>query len=425
MSTPRTDQRRTLHLTDIQQALTNTLTHLNLNNTPTEQTPVENTLRRTLQEDIKSETDIPPHNTAAMDGYATISTTTTNATPQHPIQLKVTGKLLETTTENLKIKPGEAAYIALGTPLPEGADTVARLERVKPTGEHIELRQPIEKWKDVSLQGEDITKGQTVLSKGNPITAHDIGTLIALGKRTVHTAKKPTISILSVGDELTPIDNPTPRTTVNNYAYIISNLITELDATPLILGISKDNITQIRTKIEEGLQNSDMILTIGGCSVGVKDYVPDAINEIGSPGIVAHGMKINAFRAAGIGVSKGKPIVMLPGSAVSAVGAFYTLAVPILNILSGLKPDARPPTIHATLSDDLSPKKGLRYFAPVHIKTLDGAFIAEPLRYGTNLLSNLVKARGYIYAQEDEQLRKGDRVKAHLFSPSELLRLNP
>ncbi len=421
--THRADQRRVLHLVEPEKAVDTALSQLTPRAVAVEETAVEESLGRILMEDVASDIDIPAHDIAAMDGYAANSTDTSSASQDTPIKLRTTGSILGGSSEGFRIGRGEAVYVAMGSPIPEGADCVARLERVMPAEGSVELRRPVDRWKDVARRGEDVSGGEVVLSRSRVLAPYDIGLLIALGRRTVKVAKKLVVPILSVGDELTTLDEPRQGMLVNNYAYVIAGLVKEFEAVPLMLGVAKDSPQGIQRKLEEGLRRGDMVLTIGGCSVGVKDLVPDAVNSMGSLGVVAHGLKINAFRATGIGVVAGKPIVMLPGSAVSAVGAFYTVAVPLLNVLSGLTRDARPPAFEARLEGSLTPKKGLNFFAPVSVKMQDGRFLAEPLRYGTNLLSNLVKAHGYIYAKEGESLSNGEKVKVRLFNPSELLRL--
>jgi molybdopterin molybdotransferase len=248
------------------------------------------------------------------------------------------------------------------------------------------------------------------LHGGKKISPYDIGLLIAIGLRQVSVTRKPKVGILSVGEELKEIDSLEHGKVVNNYTYIVSALISEFGAVPIMLGIASDNLEEIKGSIKSHINDLDVILTIGGCSVGEKDLVADAIKSLGAPGLIVHGVKAVVLKVAGYGSINGKPIVMLPGPVISAVGTFYVFVLPLLNILRGQDLYSYPLIFRAELEEEIRGKSGMGVFKLLELSLKNGKFSAKPLKGGTNLLSNLVKANAYTIVEAGRNQAKGQMV---------------
>ena len=98
-----------------------------------------------------------------------------------------------------------------------------------------------------------------------------------------------------------------------------------------------DSMEKVQEKIDEALECADIVITIGGTSVGVKDFVPDAVNELGKPGVVVQGILLRPGAVSGFGIVDGKPVVMLPGHIGSCIAGFYLLAAPLIRLYAGLE----------------------------------------------------------------------------------------
>jgi molybdenum cofactor synthesis domain-containing protein len=240
--------------------------------------------------------------------------------------------------------------------------------------------------------------------------------MVALGKREVSVVRKPKLAILSVGDEIVDLDHFDPDRIVNNYAYVISAATLELGGIPILLGIAPDDPASIATKLSEGVQRADAVATIGGCSVGAKDFVPEAITKLGE--VIVHGVKIRPGHVAGVGFVRGKPVFMLPGHISSCIMAFYVLAVPTLAKLAGTRPSKMLPTIRAELAVAVD-RATTHTFLRLKLKERSGRVLAEPVHGGTNILSSLSRANGFAIVPPRTSMRKGQRVSVTLFSKLE------
>ncbi|MFQ6135239.1 MAG: molybdopterin molybdotransferase MoeA, partial [Nitrososphaerales archaeon] len=271
-------------------------------------------LCRVLAEDIVSEVYLPDHDFAAMDGYAVKTQNIQKASEKNSIKLTVTGELYPTDhPTDASIGDYETMYVACGAPIPKGADAVLRVENVRRVNGEITVKNPSESNRNICQTGEDVKKQELVLPKGRTIRPQDIGLLVALNREYVKVVRRPRVAVISVGDELTEPFKNAPNKIVNNNAYIVSSLVEYFNAEPILMGIAQDSLEDISHKITSALEKADLVLTIAGCSVGLKDYVPDVLDSLGEPGIVFHGVALSAGKVSGFGVVRGKPVVMLPG----------------------------------------------------------------------------------------------------------------
>lgn len=419
----RVDQRRVLKLVTPEEAFHRLLKAKKTARLDWESVSLKEACGRVLAENIVSSSDIPPVKMAAVDGYAVISSDTQYATPEKPLKLKIIGELFpKSTLTDYNLQRGYTIYLACGAPVPEGADAVVRIEDTRRLADEIEICRPIEKNKNVIMPGEDAKCGDLVLKEGRILRPQDIGLLAALRIKSVPVFRKPCVAVISVGDELDELENADPLKTVNNYAFIISAMATEFGASSRVMGIAPDNISKIAEKIGEALKVADIIVTIGGCSVGVKDFVPDAVNTIGKPGVIVHGIKISPGKATGIGVVEGKPIVMLPGHIVSCVAGFYLFVAPLIRLYGGFSV-LRALEIEARINENVNAKRGMKTFLMVHLKKVNGEFIAETVHGGSSSLGALIRANGFAILNEGAVVKKGEKIFVTLLSEKELFNL--
>jgi|YelNatPaOPRAMG01_1025707.scaffolds.fasta_scaffold07706_6 molybdopterin molybdotransferase len=422
----RASQKRTFKLTPYPEALKKLLETFQKRPLDYETVPVEEAMDWVLAEDIVADVDVPQTDVAMVDGYAVKSKDVAEASVANPILLKVVGKLYPwSKPSDAKIEDGQAVYVTCGAPIPEGADAVIMVENTILHGEKIEIRMPVRKGENIAYSGEDVKRGTLILKKGSILRPQDIGVLAGLGIKKVKVFRKPKVAVIATGNELIELSRKDPTRIVDNYALIVSGLISKMGANPVRLGIAPDDLEETKKKIEEALQKADIVVTIGGCSMGEKDFVPEAVNALGEPGIIVHGIKVKPGKVTGFGMVKGKPVVMLPGLFASTMAGLYLILAPLIGLYTGLRMENLLPTVKSKISHDIDPENKLRYrFLPVRVKNVEGEFYAEIVSGGPNSLSRFLNSNGFILVPPKESLKKGDEVNVTLFSEEEFSRFH-
>lgn len=377
-------------------------------------------LRRVLAEDVVSDVNLPDHDYAAMDGYAVKTGDIQDAAEDNPARLSVVGELYPPDhPTDASIKEGETMYVACGAPIPKGVDAVLRVEQARREGDAIVVMSRLEQGRNICPIGEDAKEHQLLLSRGHVIRPQDIGLMVALNRRYVKVVRRPRVAVISVGDELTEPFKNVSNKTINNNAYIVSSLVEYFNAEPLLIGIAEDSVEDISRKVTLGLEKADVVLTIAGCSVGLKDYVPDVLDSLGEQGIIFHGVALSAGKVSGFAVVGGKPVVMLPGHVGSAVAAFYLLVMPLLNMLQGLGFRDNLPVVRCVLEGGVKAKPSVDMVLPVKVYRSGGEYRASPLVKPLSVLKNLVDANGYALIPAGSVVDKGASVDVRLYGELE------
>jgi len=396
-------------LTNTDEALSTFLKGLKMKKMKLVQVPLHQALGRVLAENIVAEENLPPFDRSAVDGYAVRAQDTFEASQFSPKLLKLTKKG--------KVGENEAKQIWTGNPLPPGADAAVMLEHTRKIQGEIEVRASLTPGENISKRGEDIKKGDVAVEAGTRLKPHHIGLLAALGLTHVNVIEKPKVALVSTGNELVELGyKPKPNQVTDVNRLILSGMCMELGAEPLDLGIAKDDINEIGTKIKEGLKRADLVVTTGGTSVGYADLVPLAINQIGTPGVVVHGIAMRPGMPTALAMLQGKPIILLSGNPVAAMIGFEVFARPLILKMLGIQSEPRP-VLKAKLTRRVPSALGRRVFLRVYAFEKGGEFFAEPVRIkGAGILSTMTKANGYVVIPENvEGLEEGEAVVVHLF----------
>jgi len=362
-------------------------------------------LDRVNYEDIYSNYDLPPLDKAAMDGYALRAEDTFGASPQNPIILRLTDK------EN--ISKGEAKYVNTGNPLPKNSNAVLMVEEAKKISEEeIEVYHPVTPWKNVARVGEDLKKGELILKKGIIITPQDIALLASLGLSKLKVVRRLKVGVLSTGNELVDVGSEKGLEEVYDVnRYSLSSLCIKMGCEVLDLGIAKDDLEDIKIRLERGLKEADLVLVSGGSSVGEKDLMVDVINSIKGK-VIFHGLALRPGAPTGLFLVKDKLIFSLPGYPVSSMVAFDALVKPcIYKILKAIPPKEKK--IKVKMAKRVPSIGGLRSY--VRVKLVDSD-LAEPIRiFGAGIISSLAKADGIVIVPEDKEgIEEGEEVEVIL-----------
>ena len=384
---------------------------------------VFNCIGRVLYENIVSDMDVPRYPSSHMDGYAVRSDDTFNASLSRPIPLKISKNdsiLGKYSTNDLEFM--EACKIQTGGFLPNKSDAIVPIEEVKQINDStINIFFPVKKGNFVYQAGSEIKRGQNVFSKGKILGAQDVAFLANLRIAKVPVYKKPIVAIIPTGTELTDIvkenKNNSIHNIVNTNGPIISSIIDNIGGISVNYGVTPDNEDILNDKLKIALDKSDIVITIGGSSVGNKDIVATTINSIGSPGVISHGIKLDRGRVSGLAAINKKPIIILPGPIQGALNAFIVFARPLIRIISGLPPKSNL-SIFATLTDNWKARKKFQYFKKILYVSLsknNNHFEATPFIGETQSISLLSKCNGYVVVSENiVQIDAGEQIEVNL-----------
>ena len=386
----------------------------------TEVIGLEHAVGRVLAKNVFSKVNIPGYDKSFIDGYAIRSKDTTEASTAKPVTFKVVGKLFPTDYSSaLSVESGEAVYVACGAPIPKGASATVKVEETRLGDDKIEVVRAIQDGEGIIPLGDDVKHGELILRQGQILRPQDVGLLAQVGLSKAEVYKKPKIAILSGGDELIKQSQKAPQKISNNYALVVAQLVIELGADAELKGIMADSLGQVEARIRQALSEADVVITIGGTSMGVKDFVPDAIDNLGKPGVVVQGIALRPGAVSGFGIVNGKPIIMLPGHIGSCIAGFYHFVAPTIRVLSGAQRNTFLPTLIAELSESVDSGPQFK-FLMLNIKRVDFGFVAEPVEGGSSALSTIVKTNGYTLIPSHTTLSKSKKVTVHLFGKLEM-----
>ncbi len=419
----RPDIRRLPKRANPQEAVDLLLASVRENVVGNETVPLDHCLGRVLARDVFSNMNIPDYDKTFIDGYAVNPEETKAASTTKPATFKIIGKLFPADyPTTVEVRRGEAVYVACGAPIPKGASATVKVEETRLHEITIEVVREIKVGEGIIPLGDDVKKGDLLLTKGQVLRPQDIGLLASIKLTHAEVFKKLVISIISGGDELLKQCRKDPAVIVNNYALVVAGLASELGAVPRLEGIMSDALDKVTEKISSALENSDIVVTIGGSSVGVKDFVPDAVNALGEPGVVVQGVLLRPGAISGFGIVKGKPVIMLPGHIGSCIAGFYLFVAPLISVYRGLNVDVAVPRIPAVLSDVVETGPQFRFLL-VHIRWVEGKFVAEPAEGGSSALTTIVKSNGYALIPPHTKLDEGAEVTVFLFNKLELTQI--
>jgi molybdopterin molybdotransferase len=376
--------------------------------------PLHHALNRVLAEDITVKEDLPRFDRSAVDGYALKSGETSGASQFKPAFFQM--------TESDEVNSKQARQVWTGNAIPKGANAVAMLENTQRRDGGIDVWVKLAPGENVSKRGEDIRKGENAVKAETRLKPYHLGLLAALGISEVRVVEKPRIAVLATGNELAEAGSKLAEKQIfESNSVVLSAMCRELDAEPLGLGIANDDVNEITEKLRIGFLKSDAVITTGGTSVGGLDLVPDAVNKMGKPGVVVHGVAIRPGMPTGLAVLEGKPIVILSGNPVAAIIGFEVFARPLICKMLGMKKEETRPVVKAFLIRKVATALGRKTYVRVRVLQKNGEFRAEPVSArGSGAISTMTRGNGFVIVPENrEGVSEGELVAVHLFGEVE------
>jgi molybdopterin molybdotransferase len=382
--------------------------------------PLVEAYNRVAAEDMLAPEDLPRFDRSAVDGYAVRADDTTSATQTKPLLFRLAeGDELADTAHR------EGKQVWTGTPLPKGANAVVMLENTKKVEAKMEVWTQATPYDNVSRRGEDIKKGEAAVAAGTRLKPYHLALLAALGYWEVKVVEKPKIAILATGNELAEVGKERGEKQIyESNRIMLTGMCCELGAEPLDLGVAKDNVDEIAQGIELGLKIADAVITTGGTSVGGLDLLPEAVEKVGKPGLVVHGIAMRPAMPTGLGAIDKKPVLVLSGNPVAAITGFEVFGRPLISKMLGLKHEELRPTVRAKMTRKITTALGRKNFVRVKVVQKMDEYQAEPVSSkGASNLSTMTKANGYVVVPENrEGLAEGETVTVHLFDDVEAVK---
>ena len=328
---------------------------------PTVALPLQEALGYVLAQEIRTDREYPPFDRSTRDGYAVRSAEVAAGST-----LRCVGEIRAGDSVGEALAAGDCVQIMTGAAVPAGADAVVMIEFTRREGEEVTFERGTQPGQNIVARGSEARDGQLALQAGFRLGFAELAVAAQVGAATVNCYRKPSVAILSTGDEVVSItETPGPFHIRNSNSVSLGAQVRLAGGSPVVLGHTLDRVEDLSAKIEEGLRHDILVLS-GGVSMGKYDLVESVLKGLGA-----------AFYFDAVAIRPGKPAVFgrcgntwvfgLPGNPVSTMVTFQLLVVPAIDVLSGSA--ARPlPLLEATLATPIKEKAAVTHFVPARLE---------------------------------------------------------
>jgi molybdopterin molybdotransferase len=298
--------------------------------------------------------------------------------------------------------------IPTGGVLPAGADAVLPIEDADEEGDLVRAREAPAPRAYLTPRGDDMAPGDVVLGAGRRIGAAELSVLATLGHAEVTVFRRPRIAVVSTGDELIdPAAQPGVGQIRDSNRWAIAGGLMALGCEVLHLARAGDEVETVAARIVEGLERADAVVLTGGSSVGVRDQVPAAIDRLGPPGVVVHGIKVKPGKPTVLAAIGARPVIGLPGNPTSALTILDAIASHVVRALTG-ETAARRSTVATVADAAFEGRAGWTWYVPAVIEAAG----ARPLVLRSSHTSLLARADGYVVVgPENARIEVGEPLE--------------
>lgn len=367
---------------------------------------------RVIAKNISAPCEMPGWDNSAMDGFAVREEDSLVGA-----RLIVTGYIpAGGSAADLQVGPGTAIKIMTGAPIPTGCHAIVPIEELQEFGGAIVIKKPFSTGDHIRYRGEDVRRGDLVISARTHLRPAEISMLASFGLTEVKVFQRPRVAILSTGDELVePGQVVGPGQITNSNAYSLATAVKEAGGEPVLLGIAKDNKEGLASKLREGLM-ADVLITSAGVSMGDRDFVSEVLQQLGVEQLFCK-VDIKPGRPTTFGVRQGKPIFSLPGNPVSALVTFEELVRPALLKMQGFTKVIKP-FIKARIQETVMKKSGRVQFLRVSVTPNGDSLSATSSGdQNTGILRTMLRANGIaVLAADRSKINAGEEIDVHLLS---------
>ncbi|WP_128476251.1 molybdopterin biosynthesis protein [Halorussus pelagicus] len=387
---------------------------------------------RVLAERVDADIDVPGFDRASMDGYAVRARDTFGADETDPESLELAGTVHAGEEPDVEVTEGRAVEISTGAVMPPGADSVVMVERTDESedGNSVAVRTAVAPGDNVMLAGADVAAGERALGPGTRLTAREIGLLSALGVDSVPVRGKPTVGIVSTGDELVRPGEEVDSAAGQIYdvnSYTVAAAVEEAGGEPTLYPHAGDDYDEMERILREAADECDLVLSSGSTSASAVDVIYQVIEERGE--LLLHGVAVKPGKPMLVGrlansESAGESAyVGLPGYPVSALTIFRTFVAPAIRRAAEV-PEPATATVEARMATEERYGEGRMRLMPVGLtetgpgESGDGDLLAYVVDKGSGATTSLVEADGVVSVPADTAyLAEGESVEVQLFSP--------
>jgi molybdopterin molybdotransferase len=371
---------------------------------------LSNAAGRILAQKIISQIDFPSFDNSAVDGYAVQSKDLTSANHNQPVSLQLVGKIPAGGSFSGKVESGQCVRIFTGSPLPDGADSVAMQEDARPDAQNSDrvlFLDSVKPWENVRFRGEDVKARSIVAETGERLDVGHLCLFGAIGIQSAMVIRQPIVGLLSTGSELREAGNPLQTGEIFESNRIgLASLTKRIGAVPKFFPLVPDDLVATKTALEKAFAECDAVVTTGGVSVGELDFVKAAFENLGG--------KLNFWK---VSIKPGKPFVFgnlgekslfgLPGNPVSAIVTFILLVAPALARMQGAN-NFSWPSQTGMLAEPLVNRGNRRHFMRVSVDVKGNVRSAGT--QASHILSALAKANGLLEVSSETTLASGTTV---------------
>lgn len=371
---------------------------------------------RVLAREVRARLDQPRFDQSAMDGYAVRAADAAGATSRNPRALRLQGEMPAGTARRPRLRSGGAVRVFTGSALPAGADAVVMQEDVRREGEDVLIGLAPRPGDHVRRRGEELRRGDPLLPAGAELGPASLGLLAAHGVASVRAVRRPVAALITMGDEVVPPGAPlAPGRIRDANGPAVAAALRRAGAARVRRSHAADDPADLRRRLAAALRGADVVVTVGGASVGDHDHAAAAraalgVRELYDRVAIKPG-KPNLFGLA----PDGTPVFGLPGNPVSALVSCHLFVLPALRALQG-RPAERDLGLRARLASPLAKPPGRLEWVRATLARDDQGLVATPVRgQGSHMLTGLAAADALIaFPRGATRLAAGDVVAVRL-----------
>ena len=373
-------------------------------------------LDRILAEDVASPLDVPGFTNSAMDGFA-VRGVDLPADGTDVREFDLVGTAWAGKPLSREVGAGQAARIMTGAVMPAGTDTVVMQEQAEASGQQVCLGAGHRTGQNVREAGEDLRRGQVVLTAGRRLLPAELGLLASLGVPEVKVRRKLRVATFSTGDELRSVGQPLSIGQIyDSNRYTLYGMLTQMGVEIVDLGVINDRFDAIRDAFEAAAACADVVISTGGASTSEADHVAQSLKQLGQVGFWR--IAIRPGRPLAFGTINGAQLFGLPGNPVAVMVTFYQFVQPALRLLMGEANPRPAPLVRARTEEDLRKKPGrVEVYRAVLGRADDGALtVRQTGKSGSALLHTMSDANCFIVLDEaQDSVEAGAEVDVQPF----------
>jgi molybdopterin molybdotransferase len=388
-----------------------------------EHVPLRQAIGRVLAEDVLSPIEHPPWDNSSMDGYAVRAADVANASGARPIVMSVLETVRAGQRPTRALEPATAIRVMTGAPIPEGADSVIRVEDTDGGETTVAIREARDAGRNVRPRGEDLRVGAVAVEVHTLIGPAQLGVLASVGCAQVPVHKRPRVAVLASGDELVDVDRfdevKRGERIVSSNSYTIGAAVIAAGGDLVDLGIVEDDPAAYAKRLEQA-RDYDLLVTCGGVSVGAYDFTKDVLKSLGVD-LGLWRVRMRPGAPLGFGTLGDTLWLGLPGNPVSAMVTFELFGRPVIRRMRGEQRIFRR-TIDVRTRDDIALAAPLTHFMRAIVETESGVAYAQLTGpQGSGLLTSMSRANALLVVPPERmEVRAGETLRAILLGDADL-----